>query len=150
MTVEEKAKAYDEALEKTRIYRDNARIAEDYVAVARYENIFPQLRESEDEKNANALIRFLNDEKVSVLMTYEARQQWLNWLERKKTPSISLNPALGFDPGSAVVYHNDESENERIIKDAIYALEEVGGYPYTVKGLKSLRLSLIGSPARSR
>ncbi len=29
-------------------------------------------------------------------------------------------------------------EDERIIKDAIYDLEEVGGYPYTVKGLKSL------------
>lgn len=32
-------------------------------------------------------------------------------------------------------------EDERIIKDAIYALEEVGGYPYTVKGLKSLHPS---------
>lgn len=45
MSIEEKAKAYDEALEKTRIYRDNARIAEDYIAVARYENIFPEIRE---------------------------------------------------------------------------------------------------------
>ena len=61
MTVEEKAKAYDEALEKTRIYRDNARIAEDYVAVARYENIFPQLLESEDERIRKGLIEVVSD-----------------------------------------------------------------------------------------
>jgi len=61
MTVEEKAKAYDEALEKTRIYRDNARIAEDYGAVARYENIFPELRESKDERMMRVIGLALTD-----------------------------------------------------------------------------------------
>jgi hypothetical protein len=50
MGIEQKAKAYDEALKKARMYRDNAKAVEEYAAVARYENIFPELRESEDER----------------------------------------------------------------------------------------------------
>ena len=87
------------------------------------QTIIPELAESEDEKNANALIRLLNDEKVSLLVTYEAKQQWLDWLERKKTPSVSFEPAAGFDCGSAVVYHNDESEDERILRAIIKGFE---------------------------
>lgn len=47
MTTEEKAKAYDRALEKARIYHDNAKAVKEYAAVARYENIFPELHEEE-------------------------------------------------------------------------------------------------------
>ena len=112
-------KKYNEALEMARnlypgVHSHNK---------AMLEQIFPELRESEDEKNANALIRLLNDEKVSLLVTYEAKQQWLDWLERKKTPSVSFEPAAGFDCGSAVVYHNDESEDERILRAIIKGFE---------------------------
>ena len=50
MTQEEKAKAYDEALERAKMYHQNAKEAGDYSAGARYENIFPELAESEDER----------------------------------------------------------------------------------------------------
>ena len=56
MNIEEKAKAYDKALEKTRIYRDNAKAVENYAAVARYENIFPELRESKNERIRQQLL----------------------------------------------------------------------------------------------
>lgn len=49
-TIEEKAKAHDKALTKARMYRDNAKAAGDYAAVARYENIFPELSKSEDDE----------------------------------------------------------------------------------------------------
>ena len=115
MTTEEKAKAYDEAMNKIKPLYEQAKIDGNPIW-STYEYLIPQLRESEDERNANALIRLLNDDKITSLITYEARQQWLDWLERKKIPSVSFNPALGFDPGSAVVYHNEESEDERIRK----------------------------------
>lgn len=38
-------KKYKEALERARIYHDNAKAVEEYAAAARYENIFPELRE---------------------------------------------------------------------------------------------------------
>ncbi len=110
-------KAYNEALERAKellLGNEHSNTIRSY-----FEHIFPELRESEDDKNANALIRLLNNEKVSSLITFEAKQQWLDWLERKKTPSISFNPGLGFDPGSAVVYHNDDCEDERIRKSLI-------------------------------
>lgn len=47
MTTEEKAKAYDRALEKARMYHDNAKAVKEYAAVARYEIIFPELHEEE-------------------------------------------------------------------------------------------------------
>ena len=86
MTTEEKAKAYDEALEKTRIYRDNARIAEDYGAVARYENIFPELRESEDERIRNGLVKLLTvaGEAYVVNSTGIEKSSYLAYLKKQK------------------------------------------------------------------
>lgn len=111
MTTEEKAKAYDEALKKTRIYRDNARIAEDYVAVARYENIFPELRESEDEKTRKRLIKFISDVKR---ISESGRNSWavrkddaemcntfLSYLEKQKEQKPSI-----FPPGLGEVHWN--------------------------------------------
>ena len=63
MIIEEKTKAYDEALEKARMYRDNAKAVEDYAAVARYENIFPQLCESEDERMRKRAIAILKQQR---------------------------------------------------------------------------------------
>lgn len=54
-------KKYNEALERARVYRDNARAVEDYAAVARYENIFPELQESKDEKTRKQLISICNE-----------------------------------------------------------------------------------------
>ena len=101
MTTEEKAKAYDEALEKTRIYRDNARIAEDYIAVARYENIFPQLRESEDERIRNEIITFIEQAIHSgggVSVSKEKEDKWIAYLEKQKELPFVKDVVLGF-PG---------------------------------------------------
>ena len=48
---------YEAARKKSKMYYDNAKEAGDYSAVARYENIFPELSESEDERIRNAAIR---------------------------------------------------------------------------------------------
>ena len=124
-------KAYKEALERAKEIKSKILSShlstESCKAVSEYiDEIIPELAESDDERIANALIRLLNNENVSSLITFEARQLWLDWLERKKIPSVSFNPALGFDPGSVVVYHNDESEDDSIRK-AILGLTYLDG-----------------------
>lgn len=81
MTPEEKARAYDKALEKARMYRDNAKAVEDYSAVARYENIFPQLRESEDERMRKLIIDRVRS---ATEMTEGLRELLLSYLEKQK------------------------------------------------------------------
>ena len=56
---------YEEALERARMYHDNAKEAGDYSAVARYENIFPELAESEDERIRKQLIEYLESDRDS-------------------------------------------------------------------------------------
>lgn len=82
MTQEEKARAYDEALEKATTYHDNAKVAGDYSAVARYENIFPELAESEDERIRKEIIsalKFANGSGV-----YDKHIDWLEKQEEQK------------------------------------------------------------------
>ena len=78
---------YKLALERARKYYNNAKEAGDYSAVARYENIFPDLCENEDEKirkeligHCKDLIRMVKKDKV-MLSVYEP---WIAWLEKKK------------------------------------------------------------------
>lgn len=89
MTIEEKAQAYDEALLKARMYHDNAKSVEDYVAVARYENIFKELRESEDERikrtldDVSRLLIMLNY-KETAMNHKQAVEQLISMLQQKR------------------------------------------------------------------
>ena len=59
MTDKEKAKAYDEALERAKAMIDDLRKGEDILAVSDLEAMFPELRESEDERIRKELINFI-------------------------------------------------------------------------------------------
>jgi len=82
MTQEEKAKAYDEALEKARS------IIEYYVEHKRndvlpyikedLEGIFPELKESEDERIRKEIIDFVKSRGGF-------KGDWIAWLEKQKT-----------------------------------------------------------------
>ena len=74
MTVEQKAKAYDEAIKEASIaYKD-----EDKHLKATLERIFPVLRESEDEKIRKELIKFV---KVNV----PDEERYIAWLEKQES-----------------------------------------------------------------
>ena len=89
LTIEEKAQRYDEAIERLRntFYDNNGRMCEEYrKAVIRIiEPIFPELKESEDERMRRQTIKVLNyykdEEKSEGRMPTEI-DECIAWLER--------------------------------------------------------------------
>ena len=75
LTIEEKAKAYDEALKVLHKY-DGANIM---FSQSLKEEMFPELKESEDEKIRKEIIRFIRMEVEDEIVG----NQWLAWLEKQ-------------------------------------------------------------------
>ena len=59
LSIEEKAKAYDEAIEKARIWKDKSGMPKDKQGIL--DDIFPELKENEDERIRKALIDYFDD-----------------------------------------------------------------------------------------
>ena len=106
MTTEEKAKAYDEALESIKeLYSKSSRVV---VSREEFETIFPKLKESEDERNKTVVdskpeglskgTEETSDKNVRPLssMTDIEREEW----------ALILTEELEEDPYSWLVRHN--------------------------------------------
>ena len=76
LSIEQKAKAYDEALKVLHKY-DGANIM---FSQSLKEEMFPELKESEDEKTRAEIIRFIQMEVENKIVV----NKWLAWLEKKK------------------------------------------------------------------
>lgn len=88
LSIEEKAKAYDEAIERANEL--NYVSDKDSLQRKTVEHIFPELKESEDERIRKELIDFIYDKTD----TYELREKsnsWLAWLEKQHEQSFSNN-----------------------------------------------------------
>lgn len=90
MTIEEKAKAYDEALERAKEYNFNGakQVVKDLVTY-----IFPELAESEDERIRKELISKINglweNDAVMWPSTLEEKNKYITWLEKQGQKSTS-------------------------------------------------------------
>lgn len=74
MTIEEKAKRYDEALERAREYKNHG-----YMMInAALDNIFPELKESEDERVKR---EFCKD--IWTFIPNERAHKYIAWLEKQ-------------------------------------------------------------------
>ena len=81
MTQEEKAKAYDEALERARkLYNSEETSADVEIAC---ETIFPELAESEDERIRKAIITFFESEDDNTTYALIPKKDILAWLEKQ-------------------------------------------------------------------
>lgn len=118
MTQEEKAKAYDEALlrAKSKIKNDK-----DHVL---YENdvieIFPELKESEDEKIRKDLIQWI-DEFPDTIWRGHYKKDVFVWLKKQGEQKSAWS-----------------EEDEKMVKDIIAAIDSLY-YHGMVKWLKSLK-----------
>lgn len=122
MTDKEKAKAYNEALKKASVaYKD-----EDRHLKATLERIFPELKESNDEKMRNFIINELaclraTDEKGSD--RYEELTNAIGWLEKQcKNSADKIEPR--FKVGDWIVFIKSKS---------IYQVEKKENYKYTLR-----------------
>lgn len=97
MTIEEKAKAYDEALEYARIYYDNG----DKEMKTMMKTCFPELVESKDEKMRKAIYIYLD------------------WLDGRK----DCAPKGEFSIEDMIAWLKKQEEERLILKDKIESLE---------------------------
>ena len=131
MTQEEKARAYDEALALAkRLISNNCTEVEKLCLKC----VFPELKESEDERIRKALCEFISDTLGDELDGYDiSKNEALTYLEKQKeplTPEEKMNHPLyleGFDVGrqvGEVVTKPAEwsEEDEKIYDKALDAL----------------------------
>lgn len=85
MTQEQKAKAYDEAIERAKTLYNSVFVNNDVL-----EQIFPELKESEDEKIRKELIAFLKENhetgRAEETWSLSGIERWIAWLEKQKEP----------------------------------------------------------------
>ncbi len=80
MTIEEKAKAYDKAIEKIKYVMDRG--VEPILNKADLQSIFPELKESEDERVRKQIKAFIKSRGSQI--TQSKTDAWLAWLEKQK------------------------------------------------------------------
>lgn len=96
LTIEQKAKAYDEALERARKLHKDAIYMDDNVHIKQYESIFPELKEN-DEKIKKALIDIVYDTiGDSFWVDYGVhKEEAVAWLEKQhneQKPVVDSRP----------------------------------------------------------
>lgn len=90
MTIEEKARAYDEAVNKLR--RFMAQGVEPLITRADVQDFFPELKESEDERIKKNLIGYING--ISEYeVCEETKDSWIAWLEKQGEEDSSIQQA---------------------------------------------------------
>ena len=83
-TIEEKAKAYDEALGRARNLMNQIQNNELIGFPDQFTEIFPELAESEDEKVRKEMLEFVSSADISEILDEETQARWYNYLQRQK------------------------------------------------------------------
>jgi len=85
LSIEQKAKAYDMSLEAARCIYNNMKESGNFGGMEDLEVIFPELKESEDERIRNEIILYIgarND------ISLDIHNKWLSWLEKQGENSV--------------------------------------------------------------
>ena len=116
LSIEEKAKAYDEAIERAKAYQGLR---------SEMEIIFPELKESEDERIIKSIIELLNE--VHFTFKHYDINKMLSWLEKQgeQKPADKIEPK--FKVGD-IIRHKEQGFTCKIIAvDTEYRLSECNG-----------------------
>lgn len=129
MTQEEKAKRYDEAITKARNIVNSINVG--LIGKDSFEAVFPELKESEDEKVREEIISFIKDNTLTYTENGAKSQiRWVAWLEKQKDKEWSEEDEKG--RGDALWCCKQAAS---IAKDE----NDMGNCWYAEKWLKSLR-----------
>ena len=131
MTIEEKAKAYDKALNIAKEILDHT--SENYLCTHltkedvkdMYIRFFPELKESEDERIRKELTKHLKEGVEGYMPAGDSSdyRRWLDWLEKQ-------------DKSSDQIHYWTEEEIEPIISDYFRGAEHYGGMIARLRCLK--------------
>ena len=85
LSIEEKAKRFDEALGKARRYYDEYKTRDNILYVEDMEDMFPELKESEDERIRKDMIETIKKESKDFPSSVIAEKShtWIAWLEKQ-------------------------------------------------------------------
>ena len=114
MTEQEKAKAYDEAIERAKKLYGNGIT----------EEIFPELKEDDDERIKKNCIHFLELQKQHHAATFEI-EECIAWLEKQGENSTDKNKPR-FKVGDWVIFTTSGS---------LYQVEKKENYEYTLRNI---------------
>ena len=113
-TIEQKARAYDEALERARKLYNDAKANEYKSDMEDYEYIFPELAESEDERIRKRLIEYFEGFSMgNAEVKWEGLnvQEVLVWLEKQKEQkSLKVGENAYFDPNTQMWFIKKEQK----------------------------------------
>lgn len=112
MTEKEKAKAYDEAIERAKILYGNGIT----------EEIFSKLKEDDDERIRKNCIHFLELQKQHYTAIFEI-EECIDWLEKQGKKSTDENKPK-FNVGDWIVFIKSKS---------VYQIEKKENYEYTLR-----------------
>ena len=102
MTTEEKARRYDEALERARYYHSKGYMLID----SAIENIFPELKESKDEKIRKIIHGWIYTRPASFFDNGVSKEEILTWLEKQGEQNLVDKVEPKFKVGDWVVWDN--------------------------------------------
>lgn len=131
LTIEQKAKAYDEALERAKVFKEHLLEINDKGYVDEMDYIFPELQESEDEEIRKFLIQMAQN-------GHGGDRDWWNkcvaWLEKQGEHTDipaewSEEDERNFDIIYGIIYNSCNAEDAsrliawlKAIKDRVVAL----------------------------
>lgn len=128
-TIEQKALAYDEALEKAKRLYEKGTITESFC------HIFPELRESEDDEVRKAIIELVKQS--SEILDKQNQNNMINWLEKQvsqdNTEDVDILHRFSFysykdEPNVLYLsglYVNEECRNKGIGTKILEVADEV-------------------------
>lgn len=123
MTIEQKAKAYDKAIEKIKYVMEHG--ISQTLNKEDLEDIFPELKESEDERISREITEFILTHRIDEPNDIEDTNHWLTWLEKQgqvKESDISQHE-------NKICKENDDSltcEDEKMKKAIISYIDYEG------------------------
>ena len=137
MTTEEKAKAYDEALEKAQCWLNDPQTIQDcnYTIEDAIQNIFPVLAKNEDEMIRKELINWING-KTTYEWSYEwceNKDRWIAYLEKQKEANKAIEAVERIDK-----YIDEHVENAHDMKDSHPDKKYCQGIDDTLAGIAGI------------
>lgn len=114
MTIEEKAKAYDEAIERGKQIQTTPYTANWDIMKEVAEHLLPELKESEDERIIKDIVTYLKSDIANKGYRDKIIESWIDWLEKQGEKGTKGNDReIPFDTWS----EEDDEHLERILKE---------------------------------